>query len=195
MSKEYKWSLLIALVLILLLIPMVKFNAKSNDEVAENKDEKVETKVQYEVPQGEKVVEVVAPKPIMNDGLEEIAKEEPKKEVVKKEEKIDSRSNLGNCNVSWYTNKCDGCSGITAKGVDVRNTNKYQGYTVAASDWNVIPPFSIIEVEKYGQFIIVDKGGSIKGNKLDLLAKTKKEAYSNGRQDLSVKVIRWGKGD
>lgn len=104
-----------------------------------------------------------------------------------------SPTNLGTFNVSWYGNNCEGCSGITAAGISVKNTIKYQGYGVAASDWNVIPAFSIIEVEGYGQYIVIDRGGAIKGKKLDLLTTSEAESYKYGRQHLNVKVLRWGK--
>ena len=102
-------------------------------------------------------------------------------------------TNLGTFNVSFYTARCTGCTGTTATGVNVSNTTMYQGYGVVASDWNVLPPYSIIEVEGYGQFIVLDKGGAIKNRKLDILVATKEQAYKNGRQNLNVKVIRWGK--
>lgn len=124
-----------------------------------------------------------------------LAEEQRKKEEELERKKAEEAKNdLGVFNVTWYTAKCKGCSGYTAKGINVKNTTIHQGYQVAATDWGVIPPYSIIEVEGYGQFIVIDRGGAIKGNKLDLLVATTNEANKNGRQYLNVKVIRWGDG-
>lgn len=119
--------------------------------------------------------------------------EKRKQEELERKKMEESKNNLGKFNVSWYVSTCKGCSGFTAKGIDVRNTTTYQGYQIAASDWSVIPPYSIIEVEDYGKFIVVDRGGAIRGKNLDLLVATRNEAIKNGRQNLNVKVIRWGK--
>ena len=120
--------------------------------------------------------------------------EKRKQERLERKKIEESKNNLGKFNVSWYVSTCKGCSGFTAKGIDVRNTTKYQGYGIVASDWSVIPPYSIIEVEGYGQFIVVDRGSAIRGKNLDLLVATRNEAIKNGRQQLNVKVIRWGYG-
>ena len=122
-----------------------------------------------------------------------LLEEKRKQEKLERKKAEEAKNNLGKFNVSWYVSTCKGCSGFTAKGIDVRNTTTYQGYQIAASDWSVIPPYSIIEVEDYGKFIVVDRGGAIRGKKLDLLVATRNEAIKNGRQQLNVKVIRWGK--
>ena len=145
-------------------------------------------KVEYE--NVREIARITAEKRVEEEERQHKLIEEMERQKKLKEE--EEKNNLGIFNVSWYTSSCGGCSGVTAKGVDVRNTTKYKGFQVAATDWSIIPPYSIIEVEGYGQFIVIDKGGAIKGKKLDLLVATKNEAYKNGRQYLNVKVIRWG---
>lgn len=135
----------------------------------------------------------------MQRKVEEIEKKKQQEEQQKQKQSEyptnQQYKDLGIFNVSFYSIYCKGCSGITALGIDVRNTVTYQGYGIAASDWSVIPPYSIIEVEKYGKYIVIDRGGAIKGLKLDLLVENDTVAYQNGRQYLNVKIIRWGKGD
>ena len=123
-----------------------------------------------------------------------LLEEQRKQEELDRKKAEEAKNDLGTFNVSWYTSTCKGCSGVTAKGINVKDTTKYQGFQIAATDWSVIPPYSIIEVEGYGQFIVVDRGGAIRGKKLDLLVSTTNEAIKNGRQQLNVKVIRWGEG-
>lgn len=101
--------------------------------------------------------------------------------------------NLGIFNVSWYGSDCTGCSGITASGISVKSSIYYNGYGIAAADWNVLPPYSIIEVQGYGRYIILDKGGAIKNKKLDLLTTSEAKSREYGRQNLEVEVLRWGK--
>lgn len=132
------------------------------------------------------------------DKQREIRREEKKK--VQMNSRIASRSNeykganenIGTFNVSWYGANCTGCSGITSSGISVQNTITYNGYGVAAADWSVIPAYSVIEVEGYGRYIILDKGGAIKGSKLDLLTTSEAKSNEYGRQQLKVTVLKWG---
>ncbi|UCZ54230.1 peptidoglycan-binding protein [Bacillus shivajii] len=85
-----------------------------------------------------------------------------------------------------YTAYCDGCIGITATGIDLRNQPNKK---VVAVDPNVIPLGSVVEVEGYGRAIAGDTGGAIKGNRIDLHMATKDEAFSFGRQNVTVRII------
>jgi len=85
-----------------------------------------------------------------------------------------------------YTAECDGCSGTTYTGVDLKaNPNK----KVIAVDPNVIPLGSKVYVEGYGYAVAEDIGGAIKGNKIDLHVPTKEEAYSWGVQTVNVTIV------
>ncbi|PYZ94051.1 peptidoglycan-binding protein [Salipaludibacillus keqinensis] len=85
-----------------------------------------------------------------------------------------------------YTAYCDGCSGITYTGIDLRNNPNKK---VVAVDPDVIPLGSIVEVEGYGRAIAGDIGGAIQGNRIDLHVATKDEAFEFGRKDVEVTVV------
>lgn len=93
---------------------------------------------------------------------------------------------------TFYTAGCEGCTGITASGVDVRNTTHYKGYRVLAADRSV--PFGTImriTLEDGTVFdgIVQDRGGAIRGKRLDILVASKAEAYRLGRQKVSVEIL------
>ncbi|QQK79422.1 peptidoglycan-binding protein [Salicibibacter cibi] len=85
-----------------------------------------------------------------------------------------------------YTAECNGCSGITATGKDLRND---RNANVVAVDPNVIPLGSTVHVEGYGEAIAADTGGAINGEKIDLHVPTQEEATSFGRQNVEVTVL------
>ncbi|MCE7793657.1 peptidoglycan-binding protein [Salipaludibacillus sp. CUR1] len=85
-----------------------------------------------------------------------------------------------------YTAFCEGCTGITYTGQDLRNNPDKK---VVAVDPNVIPLGSIVEVEGYGQAVAGDIGGAIQGNRIDLHVATKEEALEFGRRDVEVTVV------
>ncbi|WP_280768714.1 peptidoglycan-binding protein [Salipaludibacillus daqingensis] len=91
-----------------------------------------------------------------------------------------------NLEATAYTADCEGCSGITYTGIDLRNDRDKK---VVAVDPNVIPLGSIVEVEGYGQAVAGDIGGAIKGNRIDLHVPTKDEAFAFGRQNVEVTII------
>jgi 3D (Asp-Asp-Asp) domain-containing protein len=84
--------------------------------------------------------------------------------------------------------KCCGKSdGITASGIKA-----FEGVTIAA-DWNILPLGTIVEIEGVGRRIVQDKGGSIKGNRIDLFMGTDhQKALNFGKQERWVTVIKEG---
>ncbi len=51
-------------------------------------------------------------------------------------------------------------------------------------------PFgTVLDVEGYGEYVVQDRGGAIKGNKLDLLFSSHPLAKGFGRQYLKVRVV------
>ncbi|MBO1004734.1 G5 and 3D domain-containing protein [Pseudogracilibacillus auburnensis] len=85
-----------------------------------------------------------------------------------------------------YTAYCNGCSGTTATGIDLRaNPNQ----KVIAVDPNVIPLGSKVWVEGYGHAIAGDTGGAIKGNRIDLFVPSKEQAYKFGRKKVKIRVL------
>ena len=86
-----------------------------------------------------------------------------------------------------YTASCEGCSGTTRMGVDLK---KYDDAKLIAVDPNVIPLGSIVEVEGYGQAIAADTGGAIKGNRIDVFIASEADALTWGRKQVNVKIIK-----
>ncbi|WP_172373725.1 G5 and 3D domain-containing protein [Sporosarcina jiandibaonis] len=85
-----------------------------------------------------------------------------------------------------YTAYCNGCSGITATGINLKNNPNLK---VIAVDPSVIPLGSKVWVEGYGHAIAGDTGGAIKGKKIDLHFPTKESAYKFGRKQVKIKII------
>lgn len=102
-----------------------------------------------------------------------------------------------NMQVTAYGADCNGCTGITATGVDVRNTTTYQGMRIIATDPNIIPMYSIVRIDlkSGGSFtaISLDTGGAIKGHIVDYLVGSERESVNFGRQNATVTVLREGK--
>src|SRR5699024_2605154 len=98
---------------------------------------------------------------------------------------------------TYYTARCDGCSGITATGYDVRQTiHSPEGYRIIAVDPAHIPLGSTVRVT-YGDgtsfdAVASDTGGDIKGRRIDVLVSSKEEAYRLGRTSVSVEILSEG---
>lgn len=99
--------------------------------------------------------------------------------------------------LTFYTAKCKGCSGITASGYDVRSTVYYKGMRVLSADRS-IPLYTIMRVKLADgtvfDGIVLDRGGAIKGARLDVLVATYDEAYRLGRKQVTVTILQNGKG-
>ncbi|WP_249872108.1 3D domain-containing protein [Oceanobacillus saliphilus] len=85
-----------------------------------------------------------------------------------------------------YTAGCNGCSGITATGINLNNDPYAK---VIAVDPNVIPLGTNVYVEGYGYAVAGDTGGAIKGNKIDIHVPTKTEAYNWGRRTVKITIL------
>lgn len=85
-----------------------------------------------------------------------------------------------------YTAHCNGCSGVTATGIDLRAN---PGLKVIAVDPSVIPLGSKVHVEGYGTAVAGDTGGAIKGNKIDIFMPDKSAATQFGRKTVKIKVL------
>lgn len=85
----------------------------------------------------------------------------------------------------------EGDPSVTSTGSKVR-------MGVAAADPKKLPYGTIIEVPGYGLAIVEDTGGAMRsasGIHIDVFLPTRAEAYSWGRKNLEVKIIRFGKGE
>ncbi len=86
-----------------------------------------------------------------------------------------------------YTAYCNGCSGRTATGFDLRaNPNA----KIIAVDPRVIPLGTKVYVEGYGYAVAADTGGAIKGNKIDVFMSSKADAYRWGRKKVKIKILQ-----
>lgn len=87
---------------------------------------------------------------------------------------------------SAYTANCNGCSGVTKTGINLKRNPDVK---VIAVDPNVIKLGSKVWVEGYGHAIAGDTGSAIKGNKIDVFFPTKSQAYQWGRKSVKIKVL------
>ena len=85
-----------------------------------------------------------------------------------------------------YTASCNGCSGVTATGVNLKNNPNAK---VIAVDPSVIPLGSQVYVEGYGYAVAADKGGAIKGHKIDVFFPSTSDAYRWGVKKVKVRII------
>ena len=85
-----------------------------------------------------------------------------------------------------YTANCNGCSGITATGINLKANPSLK---VIAVDPSVIPLGSKVWVEGYGYAIAGDTGGAIKGKKIDLFMASTDKAYGFGRKQVKIKIL------
>ncbi|MEH6943982.1 ubiquitin-like domain-containing protein [Bacillus sp. JJ722] len=85
-----------------------------------------------------------------------------------------------------YTAYCNGCSGLTATGFDLRSNPNAK---IIAVDPRVIPLGTKVYVEGYGYAIAADTGGAIKGNKIDVFFSSKSSAYQWGRKQVKIRIL------
>ncbi|TXL58147.1 hypothetical protein FHP05_14380 [Cerasibacillus terrae] len=82
--------------------------------------------------------------------------------------------------------------GITYSGVKV----KRDLYSTIAADLSIYPIGTILFIPDYGYGVVADKGGAIKGNKIDLYYNTVEDVYKNwGKKELEVYIIEEGTGE
>lgn len=94
---------------------------------------------------------------------------------------------------TYYGANCNGCSGKTSLGYDVRNTIYVNGLRVIAVDPRVIPLGSIVEVQApYGTFkaIAGDTGGAIKGHKVDILVESEARSSQIGTHTVYIRILK-----
>ncbi|MFJ7860097.1 ubiquitin-like domain-containing protein [Peribacillus sp. NPDC097206] len=85
-----------------------------------------------------------------------------------------------------YTASCHGCSGVTSTGVDLKSNPNAK---IIAVDPSVIPMGSKVYVEGYGYATAADKGGAIKGNRIDVFFSSKNDAYRWGVKKVKIRVL------
>jgi 3D (Asp-Asp-Asp) domain-containing protein len=85
-----------------------------------------------------------------------------------------------------YTAYCNGCSGRTATGLNLRANPNMK---VIAVDPRVIPLGSKVYVEGYGYAVAADTGGAIKGYIVDLFMPSNQDCYRWGRKKVKIKIL------
>jgi 3D (Asp-Asp-Asp) domain-containing protein len=81
--------------------------------------------------------------------------------------------------------------GITYSGVKV----KRDLYSTVAADLSVFPIGTILFIPGYGLGVVADKGGAIKGNKVDLYYETVDDVYNKwGKKEIDVYIVEQGNG-
>lgn len=101
-----------------------------------------------------------------------------------------------NYQFTHYTAYCpEGCTGVSATGDYLGGSEYYNGYRVVAAPKN-IPFYSIVRIQYPDgtQFdaIVLDRGGAIKGNLLDVLVSSESKARQLGRINGKMKIIKYG---
>ena len=95
-----------------------------------------------------------------------------------------------------YAAKCrEGCTGVTATGVDVSNTIYYKGMRIIAVDKRIIPLNSLVKVETETESftaMAIDTGGGINGHEIDILVASERDAIKFGRQRATLTILREG---
>ncbi|WP_034723053.1 G5 and 3D domain-containing protein [Neobacillus vireti] len=86
-----------------------------------------------------------------------------------------------------YTAFCNGCSGRTATGLNLRANPNMK---VIAVDPRVIPLGTKVYVEGYGYAVAADTGGVIKGYKIDLFMPSNSDCYRWGRKKVKIKILQ-----
>ncbi|WP_425311009.1 3D domain-containing protein [Fictibacillus nanhaiensis] len=85
-----------------------------------------------------------------------------------------------------YTANCDGCSGITSSGTNLKEIPYAK---VIAVDPDVIPMGSVVYVPGYGYAVAADTGGGINGNEIDVYMKNYSDAVNWGRKNVNITII------
>lgn len=88
---------------------------------------------------------------------------------------------------------CVSCCGKWAEGrgevvVGALGVELTAGESIAA-DWNVLPAGTTVEIEGMGEFTVHDKGGAVKGSRVDIYFDSHAEALAFGRKTVRVRTI------
>lgn len=87
------------------------------------------------------------------------------------------------CCGAWAKNRPNGIV-YTASGAIAQ-----EGVTIAA-DWDVYPLGTVLQVEGLGEYIVQDRGGAIKGLKIDVYFEDHDDALQFGRQEVRIRVVK-----
>ena len=89
---------------------------------------------------------------------------------------------------------CEKCCGVWAENrpngivYTASGAIAQEGVTIAA-DWDIYPPGTVLYIEGLGEYTVQDRGGAIKGQKIDVYFEDHNDALQFGRQEVRIKVI------
>lgn len=83
---------------------------------------------------------------------------------------------------------CEQCCGHN-HGITATGERPIEGLTIAA-DWDILPPGTLIEIEGLGYRVVQDKGGAIKGRRIDVYFENHDNALNFGKQEVKIRVVR-----
>ncbi|WP_369901550.1 ubiquitin-like domain-containing protein [Bacillus manliponensis] len=159
-------------------------------------------KVTQEGIQGKKKTTFEVVKENGNEVSRTVQKEEtllqPKEQVVSigtKQAEVATDSGSGSAGVARefyveataYSPYCGGCQGVSAGGYNYKANPNMK---LIAVDPRVIPLGTKVWVEGYGYAVAGDTGGAIKGNRIDVLMPSEKQAYAWGRKRVKIQVLQ-----
>ncbi len=104
---------------------------------------------------------------------------------VKETEKVKETKEI-TVKATAYTASCEGCSGITKTGINIKDNPQKK---VIAVDPSVIPLGSKVYVEGFGEAIAADTGGAIKGKRIDIFIPSEQDALDFGVKKLKVTIL------
>lgn len=96
-----------------------------------------------------------------------------------------SRQQVIEMEITAYTSSIEDCGkddGITA-------TGSKAGPGTLSADWRLFPPGTRMEIPGYGRGVVSDRGGGIRGNRLDVWLPDAESVKNYGRQRLEVKIL------
>ena len=120
------------------------------------------------------------------------------KELERRIEELQSQPEWATFEATAYVADCDGCSGITKTGYDVRNTvYTPEGLRVIAVDPSVIPLWSTVEIRladgRTFKAKAIDVGGAINNYEIDILVDSYDKAIQFGRQAVELRILKEAK--
>jgi len=78
---------------------------------------------------------------------------------------------------------------VTRTGLDISSSITYNGMGIIATDPDVIPLNSIVEIEGLGTYIALDTGSAIQGNRIDILMANSNLTDNWGRRNVNVTIL------
>lgn len=173
----------------------------NQQETIKQKEEEIENKNNELKEKQNSIDNLNKEKNELNNKVEELNKQIEQLKISKQEQKITSRSepitrevsaNVSNSNSKWIWANISGyCSCVKCcgknNGITASGSKASANHTIAApSNYSF---GTKIEIEGMGIFTVEDRGGAIKGNKIDVYFNSHNEALAFGRKQLQIRVI------